>query len=239
MKIEIWSDIACPWCYIGFHRFNAALEAFPHRDGVEVIWRAFELSPDSPRGAAIPEVEALAKSKGLSQSQVKEMFAHVASTGAELGLTLDFDTTVTANTFDAHRLVHIAAEQSLELADRVHEALWSAHFAQGKVIDDVNVLVEIAGSVGMDADAVRTALESTTAADAVRNDEAQARRLGISGVPFFVLNGTYGISGAQPTEFFAGALEEVWSKSHPLEVLTPVGGATTDGEACGPDGCAI
>lgn len=234
MLVEVYSDIACPWCYIGFHRFRTALAQAPYHDQVEVVWKAFELDPDAPVGAAVPEVDALSARKGLPAGQIREMFAQVSAVGAELGLDLDFDTTLSANTFDAHRLVHLAAERGgTSLADRMHEALWQAHFAQGEAIDDRNVLADLAAEIGLDRAEIVMALDSDAGADGVRADGAEARALGITGVPFFVLDRAFAVSGAQPVDVFRSALDQAWQQRSPL---TTVGG---DGEACGPDGCAI
>ncbi|AOD21667.1 disulfide bond formation protein DsbA [Rhodococcus sp. p52] len=201
--IEIWSDIACPWCYIGKRRFAEALESFDDRDRIEVTWRSYQLSPDTPVGRRVPEVEALVAMKGMPAEQVRQMFAQVSDTAADVGLEIDFDNVVAANTFDAHRLVHLAGDKR----DEVLEALFRAHFVDGEVIDDVDVLVKVAAEVGLDPESMRAALDGDdpageAAADAVTADLFDARRIGVQGVPFFVANRAVAVSGAQPVDVF-------------------------------------
>ncbi|MFD4184125.1 DsbA family oxidoreductase, partial [Rhodococcus sp. NPDC058514] len=196
--MEVWSDIACPWCYIGKRRFAAALEQFEHRDRVQVVWRSYQLAPETPVGARASELEALAEHKGLPTDQIRQMFAHVASTASADGLAMDFDTVIAANTFDAHRLVHLAGERGEE----VMEALFRAHFTDGRVVDDREELVAIAAETGLDASAIRAELDGDAAAERVRADIEEARLLGVTGVPFFAANRAIGVSGAQPVEVF-------------------------------------
>jgi predicted DsbA family dithiol-disulfide isomerase len=242
MTVEIWSDIACPWCYIGKRRFAAALEGFEHRDHVRVTWRSFELQPDAEHSSAHPgltEATMLAERKGMPVDQVRQMFAQVTAVAADAGLAYDFDTVVPANTFDAHRLVHVAGELGgADAAADVVERLMSAHFEHGRVVDDLDVLVAVAAEAELDADAVRTALTTDAGAGAVRADEAEAAALGVQGVPFFVADRRLAVSGAQPVEVFARLLDQAWRDAHPLVTLPTVAGATA-AESCGPDGCAI
>ena len=211
LQVEIWSDVACPWCYIGKRRFAAALADFPHRAHVEVLWRSYQLDPDAEVGSPLTEGQMLARNKGLSLDAVQEMFAHVTEIAAGEGLAYDFDRVRPANTFDAHRLVHLARRDGAGTADRMVEALMSAHFEQGLAIDDRDVLVRIASDLGLDPDRVRDALAGDDAAADVRADQAEARALRVSGVPFFVLDRRYAGSGAQPTALFRQALEQAWS----------------------------
>ncbi|UYP19384.1 DsbA family oxidoreductase [Rhodococcus sp. Z13] len=201
--IEVWSDIACPWCYIGKRRFAEALDAFDDRARVEVTWRSYQLSPDTPAGRRVPEIEALVAMKGMPAEQVRQMFAQVSDTAAAVGIDIDFDTVVSANTFDAHRLSHLAGDRR----DAVLEALFRAHFVDGEVVDDRDVLVRIASEAGMDPEWTRAALEGDdpageAAADAVAADLLAARELGVQGVPFFVANRAVAVSGAQTPEVF-------------------------------------
>lgn len=202
--IEVWSDIACPWCYIGKRRFAAALDAFPQRERVSVVWRSYQLAPDAPVGVRRGELETLVEHKGMPAEQVRQMFRHVAATAAADGLVLDFDTVIAANTFDAHRLLHLAGDRR----DTLLETLFRARFAAGAVIDDRAVLVELAAGVGMDAGETAAALEGDAGADLVRADLDTARRLGISGVPFFVADRRLAVSGAQPQEHFTELLRQ-------------------------------
>ena len=234
LNVEIWSDIACPWCYIGKKRFETALADFPFRDDVRVTWRSYELSPDTPTGPGRPEVDALADLKGIPRPQVQRMFAQVTAVGAGEGLAYDFDRTLSVNTFDGHRLVHLAAATGL--ADRVLEALYSAHFEHGADLGDDETLVRVVAEAGLDADEARAVLAGSAHADAVRRDEAEARAIGVTGVPFFVVDRRLGVSGAQPAGVFTQLLEEGWKAANPVVVLP---GADTDAAACVDDACAI
>jgi len=236
VKVEIWSDIACPWCYIGKRRFEAALAAFPHRDAVEVQWRSYQLDPTLPDHHDGTELDYLVDRKGLSRDQVVRMFEQVTAIAADEGLTYDFASVVVANSFAGHELLHLARARGA--GDRVKEALLSAHFEHGEDIGDREVLVRIGVEAGLDADEIARDLASHTWRDSVVADITAASSLGIRGVPFFVLDEKYGISGAQPTELFAQALEQAWRESHPFVMLSPATGASTEA-ACGPDGCAI
>jgi predicted DsbA family dithiol-disulfide isomerase len=240
MKVEIWSDIACPWCYIGKRRFEKALATFPHRDDVEVTWRSYQLDPSLPEHHDGTELDYLVSRKGLSAEQVRAMFDQVRQIAAEEGLAYDFDRVVVANSLPGHELLHLAAASGL--ADAVKEALLSAHFEHGEDIGDRAVLVRIGTEAGLPADEVERALDEHTQLEAVRADVAEARRLGIRGVPFFVLDGRYGVSGAQPTALFTQALEQVWRETNPL-VMVGASDASeashASGPACGPDGCAV
>jgi predicted DsbA family dithiol-disulfide isomerase len=239
MKIDIWSDIACPWCYIGKRRFESALAAFPHRDEVEVRWRSYQLDPSLPEHFDGTEVEYLSERKGIDPAQLAGMLEQVTAQAAGEGLHYDYDSLVVANSFSAHRLIHLArAEGGNKAADAVKEALLSAHFEKGRDIGAADTLAEIGAAAGLDPERIRAVLATDEFADAVKADIAQAQSLGISGVPFFVLDNKYGISGAQPAELFTSALEQAWQEAHPLVNLTPVpASGSADGPACGPDGC--
>ncbi|WP_242448501.1 DsbA family oxidoreductase [Cellulomonas sp. WB94] len=240
--VEVWSDIACPWCYIGKRRFAAALQAFPHRDEVEVVWRSYELSPETPAGPGVPEIAALSARMHAPEARIREMFAHVTEVAAGNGLVYDFDRALAANTFDAHRLVHLAREHGgAALADRTLEALFAAQFTHGGDLGTASVLVEIAadagfGAAGLDDDAVLAVLAGDHAADAVRHDEAEARELGVTGVPFFVAGRRIAVSGAQPVEVFGRLLEAAWREANPLVTLA---GTDEAAGACVDDSCGI
>ncbi|GAA4804476.1 DsbA family oxidoreductase [Tomitella cavernea] len=201
VELEVWTDVACPWCYIGATRLTAALDAFDRGDRVRVTWRAYELAPDREARAGRREVDALVESKGMSAEQVQHMFGQVSQVAAGDGLHLDFDRTIAANTFDAHRLVHLAGAGTVQ-GGRVLRALYRAHFTDGVAVDDVDALVAIAEAQGLDAEAVRTGLTDpdSAAAVSVREDELLAARFGITGVPFFIADRKYAVSGAQPVD---------------------------------------
>ena len=237
MKVEIWSDIACPWCYVGKRRFEEALGRFEHRDLVEVVWRSFELDPSATSATSAQEsryADRLARKYAMSREQAGEMLDHMTATAAGVGLDFRFERAVAANTFDAHRLLHLAADRGVQ--DALKERLLRAHFSEGAVLGDQEVLVRLAAEVGLDADESRAALRDTAYADAVRADEAEAAALGIRGVPFFVVDRRYGVSGAQPAEQLLAVLERAWTEGRPL-TMVPADGVD-GGDACGPDGCA-
>lgn len=234
MKIEIWSDVACPWCYIGKRRFETALAAFPHRDSVEVKWRSFQLDPNLPEHYDGTELDYLSTRKGLDPQQVAGMFDHVAAQAAGEGLNYKFGDVVVANSFAAHRLIHLAAAHDKQ--DVAKERLLSDHFEHGQDIGNRSYLTSLGLELGIDADEVDELFTTDKYSDAVRNDIAEGRALGVSGVPFFVIDRKYGISGAQPAETFSAALDQAWQESQPLVM---VDASNADGAACGPDGCAI
>jgi predicted DsbA family dithiol-disulfide isomerase len=243
LAVEVWSDIACPWCFIGKRRFAAALAEFPHREHVDVRWRAYELNPDAPHGPGIPELDALARTKGLPVDRVRQMFAHVTSVAAGDGLAYDFDRTLSVNTFDLHRLVQVAREAGgPALAERTLETFFSAHFEHGADLGDPATVVALAasagfGEAGLDADAVRAVLDgdrSAEGAEQVRDDEAQARALGVTGVPFFAVDRRIAVSGAQPVEVFTQLLDAAWTQANPLVTLA----GDADG-TCTDDSCAV
>ncbi|HJE60138.1 MAG TPA: DsbA family oxidoreductase [Nocardiopsis listeri] len=206
MRIEVWSDIVCPWCYIGKRRLERALADFEHADEVEVLWRSFQLDPTFPQGVSEPVYDSLAKKMNAPREQVQAMTEQVQQVAAQEGLRYDFAGGVMVNTFDAHRLTHLAREHGL--GDAAHERLMNAQLVQGRVLNDVDTLVELAGEIGLETERARTVLEGDEYADQVRADIDDARRLGATGVPFFVLDRALGISGAQPLEVFSAALEK-------------------------------
>ncbi|HEY0971047.1 MAG TPA: DsbA family oxidoreductase [Gemmatimonadales bacterium] len=236
MKIEIWSDIACPWCWIGKRRFEHALSQFEQRDEVEVVWRSYELDPKAPRQHGVPQAELLARKYGMSVEQTRAMTDRVAGEGRKEGIAFDFERVQSGNTFDAHRLIHLAARSGLR--DEMVERLYRAYFADGEALGDVETLVRIAAELGLDADEARAMLESDALADDVRADEERARSLGITGVPFFAIDERYGISGAQPPLALLEALRRAWREQAPASSA-----ADSDGDdaadACADGACAI
>jgi predicted DsbA family dithiol-disulfide isomerase len=196
MKIEIWSDVVCPWCYIGKRRLERALEGFEH--DVEVVWRSFELDPSAPTEPLGRLDEHLADKYGTTVERAKGMMDQMARTGAEEGVTLNFDRAQRGNTLDAHRVIHLAATRGIQ--SEMKERLFRAYMTEGKAISDRNELALLAGEIGLDAEEVRAMLETDAFVEDVRSDELRARRIGVSGVPFFVIDGRFGVSGAQPSE---------------------------------------
>lgn len=235
MKIEIWSDVVCPWCFVGKRRLESALAEFPHRDEVEIVYRSFELDPSAPRHGSELSTGVIARKYGRSEAEMRQMQQQLMDTAAGEGLAMRLHDTVHTNTVDAHRVLHLALEVGgPALQAELKEALLSAYFEQALNIGDHDVLTAVAVAAGLDEARVREVLATDGYAEAVTADVAQARAYGATGVPFFVIDQKYGISGAQPAATFGQVLEQAWAESHP--VLQTVGG---DADACGPDGCPI
>ncbi len=205
MRVEIWSDVVCPWCYIGKRRFEKALARFDHSEEVEVVWRSFELHPEHPKGVREPLEESLAAKIGGTVEQVRAMNDHVKTLAAAEGLDYDFDRYTFVNTFDAHRLTHLA--QAHGLGAELHERFLRAQLIEGEVLDDADTLVRLSAEVGVPEDDARLVLEGDDYTTEVNRDIRELRALGGNGVPFFVIDRRYGVSGAQPTEVFLRALE--------------------------------
>ena len=228
LRVEIWGDIVCPWCYLGAARFERALADFEHRDAVEVVHRSFELDPSREPGTTEPVVELLTRRYG---PQAMEMERRLVGLVQEEGLPYRSERLV-GNTLDAHRLLQFARERGLQ--HRLLNVLFAANFARGEDLFGTEALVRLAGEAGLDVEEARRVLDDPTAyRDAVRADQRAAAQLGASGVPFFVLDGRFGVSGGQPVEVFAEALTRAWGDRAPL---TPLGEADADGAVCGPDG---
>ena len=232
LRIDIWSDIACPWCYIGKRHLEQALEKFAHKAEVDVVWRAFELDPSAPRirDTSQTYAERLAKKYGTTPETAQQRIDQMVGVAAKDGLDFRFDRIRPGNTFDAHRLLHLAHERGIQ--DAVKERFLRAYMTEGQAIGDPEVLRGLAREAGLDEAEAREVLEGKRYAAEVRTDEGLARELGISGVPFFVLDGRIGVSGAQPAEVLLGALDKAWSELARPELETFAEGAT-----CGPDGC--
>jgi predicted DsbA family dithiol-disulfide isomerase len=232
LRIDVWSDIACPWCYVGKRRLEAALEKFPHRDEVEVVWRAFELDPSAPaeRPGDVGYAERLAKKYGTSMKEAEGMLTRMTDVAAADGLDFHFEKIRPGNTFEAHRVLHLAADRGKQ--DAVKERYLRAYMTEGEPIGDRETLIRLAGDAGLDADEVRATLASDAYAREVRDDEDEARQLGINGVPFFVLASKLAVSGAQPAELLLRALTQAWKE---VEARPEV---FAEGAVCGPDGCA-
>jgi predicted DsbA family dithiol-disulfide isomerase len=209
LTVEIWSDIVCPWCYIGKRRFEAALERFAHRDEVSVLWRSFELDPNAPVNPAGTSAERLAEKYGMTLEGAHAAQQNVTDLAAEEGLEYRLDIARGGNTFSAHRLIHEAAVHGRQAA--AMERLMAAYFTEGEPVSDPETLARLLAEVGLDLDEARAVVFSDRHGDAVREDELLAAQLGIQGVPFFVLDRRYAVSGAQPAEVLLEALERAWS----------------------------
>ncbi|MGW5969209.1 DsbA family oxidoreductase [Streptomyces sp. NPDC055186] len=233
MRVEIWSDIACPWCYVGKARFEKALGGFPHRDDVEVVHRSFELDPGRAKDHIEPVLTMLTKKYGMSQAQAEAGEDNLGAQAAAEGLPYRTRGRDHGATFDMHRLLHFARTRGRQ--EELLDLLYRANFAEERsVFGDDERLLELATAAGLDADAARAVLADPDAyAAEVREDQREAAELGARGVPFFVIDRTYGVSGAQPAEVFTRALTQAWGERSPLKTVDG------DAEACGPDGCAV
>jgi predicted DsbA family dithiol-disulfide isomerase len=209
LTIEIWSDVVCPWCYIGKRRIETALERFEHRDDVTVTWRSFELDPQAERDPEGNAAKQLTAKYGMSTEEAAARQAQVAALAAEEGLEYHMELTRGGNSFDAHRLIQLGKERGIQ--DAVKERLMRGYFMEGARIGDQATLVKLAAEAGLDAEEAQAVLASDRFADAVREDEELARRMGINGVPFFVLGRRYGVSGAQPADVLVQALDQSWA----------------------------
>lgn len=209
MRVDVWSDVVCPWCYVGKARFEKALHDFGHRDEVEVVFRSFELDPERPTDQRETVLSVLSNKYGMTEEQARAADARVAGLARAEGLGFDSNRPV-GNTFDIHRVIHLGLDKGVqrELVTAVNEA----YFARARQVFDRDVLTEVAEGAGVDAAAVTEVLDGDRYAHAVRDDERQARELGISGVPFFVFDKALGVSGAQQAQTFTNALNQAWAR---------------------------
>jgi predicted DsbA family dithiol-disulfide isomerase len=231
MRVEIWSDVVCPWCYIGKRRFEAALARFEHRDEVEVVWRSFELEPRAT-ASDIDLIGHLSAKYGVSRQEAARMNERVTQVAAGEGLGFRLDIARRGNTFDAHRLLHLAAGRGVQEA--LKEGLLAAYQTAGRPIAEHGALAEVAVAAGLEEAEVRAVLGGDDYAAEVRADESDARRLGISAVPAFVVDRRYAVTGAQQSDVLLELLEQAWAERTPLHVVTVPG---SEDDACGPEGC--
>jgi predicted DsbA family dithiol-disulfide isomerase len=220
MKVEIWSDVVCPFCYIGKRKFEAGMEGFAHKDEIEVIWKSYQLNPDAKHVPGKDIFQTLADMKGQSLDWSKQMHENVAQMARVVGLDYRFDRVKPANTFEAHRVIQLAKKR--DLADKMEERLFRAYFTDGELISDPDTLIRLAGEAGLDRDEVANMLEGERYIDAVERDIEEAARLGVRGVPFFVLNRKYAVSGAQDPSVFLQTLNaayDEWKKAQPAADL--------------------
>ena len=229
MRIEIWSDVVCPWCYIGKRRLETALAEFPHADEVEVVWRSFQLDPSAPNTPVETVAEHLGRKYGGGAAGGRQMVDRVEAVAAEEGMIWRHHESLRVGTMDAHRLLHAAGD----LRGELKEALLRAYFVDAQNVADHETLTRIATQVGLDEVAVKEVLTTDQYADDVEADIRQAAAYGATGVPFFVIDQKYGVSGAQPADTFRQVLDRAWADSRPA--IEVIGGE----DACGPDGCAI
>lgn len=245
MKIDIWSDVACPWCYLGSTRLHDALSRFPHAEQVQIAWHSYQLDPSLPEHYDGTETDYLSQRKGMPAERVREMHAQMTELGTADGLAFAFDDVVVANSWRAHRLIQHAGELDRadeqgtgpSRAERLEHELFVAHFEQGRDIGDVEELVRVAESAGLDAEAAREAVTTEEFDDRIREDVQAAQMMGAQGVPFFVLEDQWAIPGAVETTAFEEALASVWEKTHQAPTPVSIIGPTATDGACGPDGC--
>ena len=210
LKIEIWSDVMCPFCYIGKRKFEKGLEEFAHKDNVDIIWKSFQLDPNLKTDPNTNINKMLADKKGWSLERAKDMNDYVTNIAKQVGLTYNFDKAIVANSFDAHRFSHLARKHGLQ--DKAEEALFSAYFTEGKNTSDHNTLIELGKNIGLDSKEIEQMLTSEDYVEEVQRDIYEAQQIGVSGVPFFVINRKYAVSGAQESVTFLQALNKTWSE---------------------------
>lgn len=230
MKVEVWSDIMCPFCYIGKRNYDDAIQQFANKNEIEIVWKSFQLDPS--RSGREDVYEYLAERKGISREQAIMMQAQVTAMANEVGLEYHLDRTIMANTFKAHRLIQFAKEKGQSTI--AEEALFSANFTEGQDIDDPIVLKRIAQKIGFSFTDVDEALTNQKYADLVTKDIHEAKQVGVTGVPFFIFNREYVINGARPPEVFLDILEKSfteWKKDNPKSAFE-----ITTGASCDPDG---
>jgi len=233
MQVEIFSDVVCPWCAVGKRRFESALGQFDHADQVDVVWRSYELDPQAPVRREGDYADRLARKYGMSREQAEAANGQMTALAASEGLEFHFERAQPGNTFDAHRLLHFALGQGQGVQDALKERLFVAYFSEGAAIGEPETLVRLAAEVGLDPEKCAEILAGDLYADEVRADEREARELGVTGVPFFVIDGKFAIPGAQDPETIRIVLERAWARAKADESVTANGGICED------DSCAV
>lgn len=232
MKIEIWSDIMCPFCYIGKRNLETALKQFEHKDHLEIEWKSFQLDPSIPEGVTETNQEYLEKRKGMPAAQVKGMLDNVTQSAKQVGLEYHLDKSIVVNTLNAHKLIQFAKTKGL--GDQAEERLFRAFFTEAKNIGNLDTLIELGQEIGLGAAELKPIFSDDNYTDLVRKDLLEAQQIGVQGVPFFVLDRKYAVSGAQPAETFLQSIERAyaeWRKENPEIKLDIV-----QGQSCTPDG---
>jgi len=238
MKIEIWSDVMCPFCYIGKRHLEQALTELPFKDSIEINWKSYQLNPDYKNENGENLYGYLSKNKGISLAQAKQMTAQVSEMANNVGLNLDFETSIPANSFNAHRLIHFAASKGKQ--DLAEEQLFKAHFEQAKNIDDINALLEVAAKLALDIEETKAVLESNAFEEEVRFDIYESQQLGVRGVPFFVMDRKYALSGAQPVEAFKQAITQGYNEWKATQDISPLKSFNTNSDrTCDENGCEV
>ncbi|WP_262147535.1 DsbA family oxidoreductase [Chryseobacterium foetidum] len=230
MKIEIWSDVMCPFCYIGKKNFENALAELPFKDKIDVEWKSFQLDPSLETGVSTTTAEYFRDKKGFPEAQAKQMTAQVTEMGKSVGIDFNFENAIITNTFPAHKLIHLAKKKNL--GAEMEEELFKAHFLDGKNIGDEKILINLGENLGLKSEDITEALSNQEIDLEVKHEIIEASQLGISGVPFFVIDQKYGVSGAQPVETFKEAITQAYNEN--TVTLSNNNDAT-----CGEDGCEI
>lgn len=234
MQVEIWSDVMCPFCYIGKRKFEAALSQFVHKENIEVIWKSYMLNPEMKTDTNKNSIVALAEHKGISIEESKKMHKYVVEMATNAGLKYNMDKTISANSFNAHRLTHYAKSQGKQL--EIEEKLFEAYFILGKNIDDTNTLIGLGESVGLSKETLAKVIKGNDYAEDVRQDVYEAQQVGVRGVPFFVFDRKYAVSGAQESAVFLQSLQksfDEWQKTNPDKAMKVI-----NGKVCEPEkGC--
>jgi predicted DsbA family dithiol-disulfide isomerase len=230
MKVDIWSDVRCPFCYIGKRKFEKGLENFPQKDQVEVTWKSFQLDPTLDSKNSEDIFSYFTRAKGVSRQQAEQMFGNVTEIAKEVGLVFNIPASIVANSFNAHRLIQMAKAKGL--GNEAEEALFRIHFTEGKDINDGDTLLQTGLSIGLGENELKEMLESEAWTSEVRQDEEMARALGVSGVPFFVFNDKYAVSGAQSPETFLQVLEKAWAEYEDEKKSLQI----IDGQSCNTEG---
>jgi predicted DsbA family dithiol-disulfide isomerase len=233
MNVEIWSDVMCPFCYIGKRKFEKALEQFAHKDKINIIWKSFQLDPTTVTDPNLNTIDHLTKRKGWSKEQANQTIEHVSGIAKKVGLDFHFEKAVVANSFDAHRLSHLAKKYAKQ--HDLEEHLFKAYFTDGKNTADHKTLTELGLAAGLAESEIAAVLNSDQYATEVNEDIEQAQQVGVQGVPFFVLDRKYAVSGAQESETFLSALTKAYEESNSSKLET----LGTNEDLCGPDGCEV
>jgi len=234
MKVEIWSDVICPFCYIGKRKFETALSQFKHSDSIEIVWKSYQLAPDFKTDPNKSVYQVLAEHKGMSLEQAKGISDQVVSMAKQVGLVYHFEKTIPANSFNANRLSQLAKHRGFQEA--VEEVLFKAYFTDGRNIDDIPTLIDLGKEIGLDSTEVKTVLETNLYMDEVEQDLSEASQIGIRGVPYFLFDSKLAVSGAQESATFLQILEKSfaeWEKENPKQTLVAIEGQTCKvGEGC-------
>ncbi|MNO51037.1 DSBA-like thioredoxin domain protein [compost metagenome] len=230
MNVEIWSDITCPFCYIGKRYFERALEQFPQKDKINVVYRSFQLDPNAPKKPSFDVYTLVANKYGYSREQVKNMHDNLVAQAKSVGLDYHFDHALPANSLDAHRVIKLA--DAYGKSEDILEKLYKAYFTDSKLISDWDTLADLAAEAGIPREEVLSMLNSTRFEEEVLADGREASQFGATGVPFFVFNRKYAVSGAQPSDVFLGALQTAWSEENPIVSLNPEAPSSDQGQMC-------